>query len=292
MANLGKIISEKIAADSQWREQRQMERDSITSTQGAGLVQITSDPASYARYLNMQADNFTYSPGNIALVMEQMPTATVFGTQERWQNLGRTVDPAELSKGASIFARSANGKGYAMTPAYDISQTTGRDIRSPQLADDSKEMEAALRILMNYSPVPVVPDQEIEAPAFYDQSNLELAINPNYPDSEAFAGIAAEIAHARFHDRGRNGDYHRGESDLDAQSVSYILCRRFGVSRGLPDLSRLPELYQDWPVESRKDILDGIQDMSKMIGNSIEKEITPQQRTIPHTRRQPRQATR
>ena len=159
MANLGKIISEKIAADSQWREQRQMERDSITSTQGAGLVQITSDPASYARYLNMQADNFTYSPGNIALVMEQMPTATVFGTQERWQNLGRTVDPAELSKGASIFARSANGKGYAMTPAYDISQTVGRDIRTLQLADNSKEMEAALRILMNYSPVPVVPER-------------------------------------------------------------------------------------------------------------------------------------
>ena len=45
MANLGQLISEKNAADSQWREQRQMERDSITSIQGAGVVQITSDPA-------------------------------------------------------------------------------------------------------------------------------------------------------------------------------------------------------------------------------------------------------
>ena len=59
MANLGQLISDKIAADTQWREQRQVERDSTTAIQGAGLVQITSDPASYARYLNMQADNFT-----------------------------------------------------------------------------------------------------------------------------------------------------------------------------------------------------------------------------------------
>lgn len=287
MANLTQLISEKNAADSQWREQRQMERDSVTAIQGAGVVQITSDPAAYARYLTMQGDNPTYSPGNIALVMEQMSTATVFGTQERWRSLGRTVDAAELNKGVSIFARSANGKGYAMAPAYDISQTVGRDIRTFRLADDSKEMETALRTLMNYSPVPVVADQEMETPAFYDQQNLELAINPDYPDGEAFAALAAEIAHARFHDRGRNSDYHRGESDLDAQSVSYILCRRFGVNRDLPNLSRLPELYQDWPVESRRDILDGIQDMSKMIGSSIERDITPQQRTIPVTRRPP-----
>lgn len=292
MANLGQLISEKNAADTQWREHRQLERDTTTAIQGAGLVRITSDPATYARYLNMQADNITYSPGNIALVMEQMPTATVFGTQERWRNMGRTVVGSELGNGVNIYARSANGKGYDMTPAYDISQTVGRDMRTPRLADNSKEMETALRTLMNYSPVPVVADEGSEVPAFYDQHNLELVINPSYPDSEAFAAIAAEIAHARFHDRGKNGDYHRGESDLDAQSVSFILCRRFGIDRDLPDLSGLSELNQDLPVERRKELLDGIQDMSKMIGGSIEKDITPPQRTIPISRRSSRQATR
>ena len=59
MANLGQLISEKSAADTQWREQRQMERDSTTAIQGAALMQITSDPPAYARYLNMQADNLT-----------------------------------------------------------------------------------------------------------------------------------------------------------------------------------------------------------------------------------------
>lgn len=293
MANLEQLINEKTAADSQWRQQRQTERQSITEMQDNEIEHITTDPAAYARYLNMQADNMTYSPGNIALVMAQSPTATVFGTMERWRNMGRNVRNDELGKGIDIFARAESGKGYSMTAAYDISQTDGREPRKPlQLTDESKEMEAALKALLNYSTVPVVADTEMEAPAFYDQGNLELAINPAYSDSEAFIAIAAEVAHARFHDRGYNSDYIRADSELDAQSVSYILCRRFGVSRDLPDLSRLPDLYKDWMPENRRAILDGIQNLSKKISYSIEKDITPPQRSIPVTRRPPRQNTR
>ena len=287
MVDLEEIINQKNAADAKWKEDRQTQRDTITTAQDEGITQITCDPAAYARYLTMQGDNFTYSPGNIALVMQGMPTATVFGTAERWRNMGRSVDKMEQGRGVKIFARSANRKGYDLTDAYDISQTTGRDLRTIQIKDDSPEMAVAMRTLLNYSPVPVVADLEMETPAFYGARNLELAIRPGYPDHEAFAAIAAEVAHARFHDRGRNRDYYRQESDLDAQSISYILCRHLGISRDLPDLSKLPDLYQDWPTEGRKSILDGIQDMSKMIGGSIERDIAPPQRSIPINRRPP-----
>lgn len=291
MANLEQLINEKQAADTQWREQRQTERQTVTDTQDSEITRITTDPAAYARYLNMQADNLSYSPGNIALVMAQSPTATVFGTPERWRSMGRNVQSAELGKGIGIFARSE--QGYVMADAFDISQTDGRELRKPpQLTDESKEMEGALKALLNYSVVPVVADTEMETPAFYDQSNLELAINPAYSDSEAFAAIAAEVAHSRFHKRGYNADYLRADCDLDAQSISYILCRRFGVSRDLPDLSKLSDLYRDWPPESRRAILDGIQDLSKKMGYSIEKDIKPPQRSIPVTRKPPKHNTR
>ena len=91
MANLEQLINEKQAADTQWREQRQTERQTVTDTQDSEITRITTDPAAYARYLNMQADNLSYSPGNIALVMAQSPTATVFGTPERWRSMGRSV---------------------------------------------------------------------------------------------------------------------------------------------------------------------------------------------------------
>lgn len=285
MTDLTAIIQEKNAADTQWREERQTQRDNVTAAQDQGLARITTDPEAYARYLTMQGDNLSYSPGNIALVMEGMPGATVFGTLDRWRNLGRIVEDTERANGVKIFARSPNGKGYAITDVYDVSQTVGRELKVPQIRDDSPEMATAMRTLFNYSAVPVVVDMEIGAPAFYDEHHMELAIRPGCPDHEAFAAIASEVAHARFHNKGYNGDYRRAESDLDAQSVSYILCRRLGIRRDMPDLSRLPELYQGWDLDTRRRILTGIQDISKQIGRSIEKGIAPPQRTIPVPKR-------
>ena len=80
MANLEEIIAEKTQQDTQWREQRQADRENIVAMQDAGIVEITSNPEMYVKYLDMQGDNPAYSVGNIALVMFQDPEATVFGT--------------------------------------------------------------------------------------------------------------------------------------------------------------------------------------------------------------------
>lgn len=293
MIDLEQLINEKNAADEQWRAKRQAERENVTELQDVEVTAITTTPEAYAHYLNMQADNFSYSSGNVALVMIQMPEATVFGTQERWRSMGRFVLDSEQAEGVSIFARSPNGKGYSITNAYDITQTSGKEMKPQlQLKDGTKEMGEALKILMNYSTVPTTVNRELPVPAYYDQQRMTLFINPQYSNSESFAAIATEVAHSRFHQKGFNGDYLRAESDLDAQSISYILCRRFGVNRDLPDLSGLSELYQGWTIEGRKSILDGIQDMSKNIGRSIEKSITPLQRTIPQARRPTRHPPR
>lgn len=285
MADLEKIVTDKSAVDTQWRQQRQAERDNLTAIQDAGVEAITTDPEFYTRYLDMQGDNPTYSAGNIALVMMQGEEFTTFGTRERWKSLGRSVLDTEQNKGVSIFAKSPLSRGYTLTDAFDVKQTRGREIRQPQLKDDSKEMEAALTTVLNYSVVPVVVDKGLEVPAYYDQKQMELSINPDYPDSEAFSAIVAEIAHARLHGKGFNAGYNREESELDAQSISYILCRRFGISREVPDLSRLPKLYQGWDAQDRRRALDSIQDMSSQFGRSIEKSITPQQRSRAPMRR-------
>ncbi len=243
------------------------------------MTEITTNPDYYARYLDMQGDNPTYSAGNIALVMVGLPEATIFGTADRWKTLNRSVIEAEKNRGTKIFARSPASRSYTLANAYDITQTQGRDLKRHELLDGSKDMETALATVLNYAVVPVVSDKELPVAALYDQNNMEIAINPDYPDSEAFAAIAAEVAHSRLHAKGYNSAYNRQESDLDAQSISYILCRRFGVKRDMPDLSRLAELYDGWDPVQRRGALDSIQDMSKKIGGSIEKSITPQVRT-------------
>lgn len=287
MANLGQIISEKSVADTQWQKQRQAERENVNALQDAGITDITTHPQAYAHYLDLQGDNPAYSAGNIALVHMQLPEATIFGTAERWKSLGRFVLDESRQDGAKIFCRSPRPqvRGYVISDAYDITQTQGRDLSRTTLYEGTREMEAALRRLLDFSQVPVVQDENLPMPAMYDQNKMELAINPNTPDVDAFAAIATEIALVRFHNRGRSAGYNRADCELDAQSVSYILCRRFGIDRERPDMSRLSELYEGWNTADRKQALDSIQDMSKLIGGTIERSITPQQRTRPPVHR-------
>lgn len=240
-------------------------------------MEISTNPEAYARYLAMQGDNPMYSAGNIALAMIQDPQATVFATADRWRTLGRNVSEMEKNSGILIFSRSPLGKGYTLANAYDITQTTGRDMKRTELKNGTPSMETALTTLLNYSVVPVVVDKELPVPAFYDSKSMELAIQPSFPDNEAFASIATEIAQARFHNKGSNAGYNREECALDAESVSYILCRRFGIDRDTPDLSNLGELYEGWDAQDVRQALTSIQEMSKQIGGAIERDTAPKQ---------------
>ena len=281
MANLGKIISDKSTADAKWREERQADKETAAALRDASVIQITKDPEKFACYLELQGDNPSYSSGNIALAMAQLPEATVVHTRGHWKDLGRFVLDPELKNGASIFTRSATGRGYNLTSVYDIAQTQGRELRTPQLKDDTEAMEAALAALLNFSPVQVVAAENLPSGAYYDPRQMTLAIDTACPDSQAFAAIAAEIAQARFHDRGRNPAYSREGCELSAQSVSYILCRRFGIQRELPDLTGMAKRCQGWEIEDRLAFLKEIQGMSRQIGGSIEKTIAPPQRKAP-----------
>ncbi len=66
--------------------------------------------------------------------------------------------------------------------------------------------------------------------------------------------------------------------------MSYILCRRFGIQRELPDLTGMANRCQGWTPEDRLAFLKEIQGMSRQIGGSIEKTIAPPQRVAPARR--------
>ena len=193
-----------------------------------------------------------------------------------------------MKNSVKIFARSPTGKGYILADAYDVTQTAGRPIKQIALEDGSKAMEEATKRLLNFSAAPLAINKEMEMPAYYDEERMELNINPNYPDHEAFAAIAAEVAHSRFHAKGGNVNYAHELYNLDAQSVSYILCKHFGIERELPDLSRLQELYEGWEPEERKSGLNCIQEMSKQISGSIERGLESPQRSRYPTQRMTR----
>ena len=95
--NLADLVNEKNQGSELWQAQRQADRENTNAMQDAGIVQITSDPDTYLRYLNCQADNPSYSAGNVALVMVQDQDATIFGTKDRWKSLMRSVSPVSYT---------------------------------------------------------------------------------------------------------------------------------------------------------------------------------------------------
>ena len=287
MANLEAIITSKNASDTQWKTQQQADRDSVTEMQDQGIDMIVSDPDQYIRYLTMQGDNPTYSAGNVAIMLAGMKDATIFGTRDRWQTLGRTVMMDEQDQGVKIFARDARTKAYALADAYDISQTQGRDLKQKVLREDTPDMATALKTLLNYSKAEPVVDKEMDAAAFFDEEKRELAVNPDFSDQEAFASIAAEVALTRFHDKGYNREYSWARYELDAQSVSYILCRRYGIEPVQPNMERLRERFVGMSTDECRTVLDNIQNMGKRIGRSIDMNIEAERRKSRTAERRP-----
>lgn len=286
MADLAGIIFDKAKSDQEWKTQRQAERNGAVALRDAAVTEITSNPQQYARYLDMQGDNPTYSPGNIAMVMYANDKATQIGTVERWQKMGRTVMASEMANGVQIFCRSTYGKGYTLKDAYDVAQTQGRPVYKRPLENETPAMEKALATVLNYAAAPVEVSNKLDSPARYDDTSRKILVNPEFPDNEAFGAIVTEVALSRIH-RG-NDDFDRAENLLDAQSVSYILCRKYGVQAEKPDTSNLAALYDGWAPDRRLAALNIIQNMSKQIGNSIDRAITPPQRNRNHIQAQAR----
>ena len=291
MAGLGDLISAKNESDKAWREQRESDRQLADGVRDAGVVTVLQSSERYAEYLTLQGDNPQYSAGNIILCQFQLNEPTIIGTEEKWRQDGRRILETERDNGAKIFIRPKNKniKGYTLGTAYDISQTSGRDIERTKIDPHSEQMKKAVAALLNFSNVEIVADNKLEnIPAYYDEKNIVLYVNPESEYAEAFPVLATEIQLARQHQRGYNKNYNREICYLAADSVSYMICRRYGIERDLPDTSNIAAIYGGATTTQATETLNYLQSEAKYIGGSIEKQIAPPQRAQSHIPVRPR----
>lgn len=285
--SISELIKSKSASDQARVESLRAERGNLSGLRDAALEEITTNPELYQKFLTVQADNISCSAGNVALTMFQMDGATRIGTISFWHEQGRYVREESMRDGAKVFvpARSGQRRGYLMGDYYDVSQTTGKPMKEPvPLAENTGRMEAALSALMNYSPVPIVEGQDIGAPARYDERNLCIAIDPSYGEAEVFSALAAEIGYAKGHDKGRNMDFDRQDYQLDAESISYMLCRRFGIACRPPQAGDLPRLYEGYEASDRGEALEQLRKTARNMGDGVERGIQPRQQERSHRR--------
>ena len=280
MPSISEILQSKAVIKQARTEDMKAERDKLSAMRNEALGAVTQNPGLYEQYLVLQAKNMGLSAGNIALAMLQLPEPTKLGTTDFWHDQGRYVIDRELEKGANVFVppRDPNKRGYFMGKYYDVSQTDGRPMReTPPLEDGSERMDAAFAALVDTSPVECVENNKLNAAARYNEHECVIEINSEKSTSEVFAALAAEIVYARDHDRGYNRDYDRSDLKLNAESIAFMVCYRFGVEHPLPDAKEAPAYYSFYEPEDCGKELDSLRQAARNMGDSVERAITPRQ---------------
>ena len=226
MAKLDDLIQQKQQRDEDWKAKKTAEREELGQLSDDAVMRVTSEPDAYLHYLDTQAINPRYSASNVMLAMAQNPEITYINSLEVWNRLGRSVNRDE--NGMKIRVSDTYVKdgreyhGYKIGRVFDISQTHGKaGVPALSLKDNTPEMDAALRRLLDSSPVPVVTSSTMYQDAVYDPKTQSITVSSRLIDSKIFAALSREIVHAGIHDHGRYPYYTREDCAMDAESVSY-----------------------------------------------------------------------
>lgn len=280
MADLRAMVTETQQSKADFAQQKQAQREALFQRRDTSIVDLTTDPAAYRAYLDLQAANPAVSPGNLALVWAENPAAAMVCTMNRWNSLGRNVTKGESGIKVIVPQKYRDGRGilrtgYDVGRVFDVSQTHGARLKPPiRLVDGTPEMEKAIRALVSSSPVPIEPLDGFVDGSFYDSHDKKILIDAALPDGAQLAALTTEIAHARLH-AAYQGEYSRDLCSTDAESVGYLVCKRFGVAAEPPAADNLDALYGAMPTDDRRAALEYNQDLSKFLMDRVEKELSP-----------------
>ena len=280
MPSLSEILRSKTESNEQRTATRRAEREDLSQMRDNSLIAVTSNPGLYTQFLVLQADNIGLSAGNIALTMSQLTQPTKIGTTEFWHKQGRYVLDEEMQKGAKVFVppRNQNFRGYFMGSYYDVSQTSGKPMKeSVPLTDGSERLNTAFAALLDTAPVGFIENTKLDMPARYNERDCVLEINTDYSTEQVFASLATEISYARLHDRGMNRDYDRGTFQMTAESIGFMVCRRFGVDCPLPNADKVEQYYSYYEPGDRGQALDFMRQTARNMGDTVERSIQPRQ---------------
>ena len=195
MAKLDDLIQQKQQRDEDWKAKKTAEREELGQLSDDAVMHVTSEPGAYLHYLDTQAINPRYSASNVMLAMAQNPEITYINSLEVWNRLGRSVNRDE--NGMKIRVSDTYVKdgreyhGYKIGRVFDISQTHGKaGVPALSLKDNTPEMDAALRRLLDSSPVPVVTSNTMYQDAVYDPKTQSITVSSRLIDSKIFAALS------------------------------------------------------------------------------------------------------
>lgn len=177
-----------------------------------------------------------YSARNVALILQQRPSATLVAGMKRWNELGRRVKKGE--RGIAILAPSlkrveveeADGTvreerklvGFHTAYVFDVSQTEGEPLSLGKDIPRGTELYARL---CSRCPVPV--EERLTGSAMGYTNGKRIVISAMLSPTAKAETLLHEWAHTRLHFDGVKRPAEVEE--LEAEAVAYAVGRELGL---------------------------------------------------------------
>ena len=219
-----------------------------------GIQQLLNDPEQWRQWAQTMTRFHHYSPGNVLLIMQQRPDATVVAGYHAWKDLGRQVQQGEHGIGIlAPIVRTVPSEetrtpsqspapppvkavvGFKVATVFDIAQTRGKELPIPQpKLLDSGDLEEVLHHLITTAvPVPVqfAPAAQLHgANGVWSPVNQTITIAQDRSADQQLKTLLHEWSHSvGVPDAAAALDRHTGSEEIVAETTAFVLAGRMGL---------------------------------------------------------------
>ena len=267
----------------EYKERKQAERD-----EAYGLIEGTTEKMQgsgelFQSYLDVQARMNRYSVSNAILITAQKPDALgPLKSYADWKEEGAYVNQGERS--LSILepgkeyqrADGSTGVNINVKKVFDVTQTNSRQRTTPTVTRDERLL---LKSLISHAPCDMKPSEAIpeKVNAIYKPDDRTIYVRRGLDGPSIFRALAQELAHAHMD----KGEYRRAENANAAYCVSYMLCKRYGVSTDTYTFTAMPEQYSKMASKEFRAELGKIREVAGEISRDMNRVLEAQERTKP-----------
>ena len=245
----------------QWAAQKQAERKEAYELIDSTCSEMAAGGDSFRQYLDVQGRFDRYSVNNAILVSAQMPEAAQLKDKASWKQsrvyVNKDAQKVIILEPSKEYTRDDGTKAvsYNAKAVYDISETSAKD---RQEAAEPKSMRELVSAMIDASPVPFQPVDDLELPAFYDSEQQTIFIRTGLNEEQLFVSMSKEVAAAVYdfkHNETRNA------SEFKAYCVAYMVSSRYGVNTRGFNFDRLPKEYAEMDNQAFKGELGSMRDV-------------------------------
>lgn len=282
----GKSSSEDKPFDKEaWAAKKQEERRELYALADSTAETIGKDGDKFRQFLDVQSRFDRYSPTNSLLILAQMPEATQLRDFDGWKKAGISVQRKPVSvkilEPGKEYTREdgTRGTSFEVKRVFDVSQTRGRLRSAPSAKPDDRTL---LKALICRCPVPIQTVESLpnNMGALYDHEQQVIFVCRGMEAGDIFRSVSKELAHAEL--AGTRQEYSRSDAAFAAYSVSYLLCKKYGVDVADYNFSRLPASFRESSPQQVRETLSEIRDTANQISGrmyrALEQSRTPKSR--------------